>query len=199
MMSEISQGDYRLADAGNRFDTLGGGVLYCATKAEGCYAETLARFRPSARIHALLSEEPDESFMVCGGVPRDWRTRRVKVSVTLPDALPFLDVDALMTHEHLTSQIPAELSRLHVEVLDVSDVRGHDRRITRAIATWAFNATNADGSFRFAGVRYVSRLGDYECWAVFEGADVREESRSTISLTDPDLAIIADKFELRLF
>lgn len=64
-MSEISPADYALADAGNRFDTLGGGVLYCGTEAVGCYAETLARFRPSAAIRMRLAEEPSDGFMVC--------------------------------------------------------------------------------------------------------------------------------------
>lgn len=39
--STISPVDATLPKAGNRFDVPGGGVLYAATKAEACYAETL--------------------------------------------------------------------------------------------------------------------------------------------------------------
>ncbi len=28
--------------------------------------------------------------MVCGAVPRDWRTRRLQLAVTAADSLPFL-------------------------------------------------------------------------------------------------------------
>lgn len=133
------------------------------------------------------------------GVPSEWRARRVKVSLTLPDALPFLDVEALQTHQYLTEQIPAALAELGVRVLDVGDVRGHNRRITRAVASWAFSATDLAGSFRFAGIRYISRLDNHECWAVFQGANVLEDSRSTILLHDADLKFVADMFDLRIF
>jgi hypothetical protein len=42
------------ADEGNRFDVLGAGVLYAATKPEGAYAETLADFRPKSSLLAKL-------------------------------------------------------------------------------------------------------------------------------------------------
>jgi hypothetical protein len=199
-MSEITAADFRLKRAGNRFDTTAGGVLYGATQLLGCYIETLARFRPSAKIRAAVKDEP--GFMLCGGVPSDWRTRRVKVSIRLPDALPFLDVESPRTHEYLTTELALELAALKVPVLDVGMVRGPDRRITRAIATWAFNVgihDDGSGTPLYSGIRYVSRLDQQECWAVFEGTPIEEVSRSTVSLSDDALQEAADMFGLRLF
>lgn len=201
-MSEISDSDYPLPRAGNRFDTLDGGVLYASTEPLTCYWETLARFRPTAAVRAAVKDE-DPGFMVCGGVPADWRARRVKVCLTLEDPLPFLDVEHPATHEYLTTQIASQLAALGVPLLDVAAVRGPDRLVTRTIATWAFRAGLHDDSggnrFHYAGIRYLSRFGPYECWAVFQGTPVRELSRDTISLSDTDLRAAADKFELRLF
>ncbi len=49
-LSRITVEDAAQPRAGNRFDVLGGGVLYLSTTARGCYAETLARLRPTATI-----------------------------------------------------------------------------------------------------------------------------------------------------
>lgn len=136
--------------------------------------------------------------MICGGVPADWRHRRVRVSVALVEPLPFLDVEAPQTHEFLTTELADRLTPLGVTVLDVAQVRGPNRLITRAIATWAFGVLNDDG-FRYAGIRYMSRLGDHECWAVFQGIEVPERSRATITTSDPDLTAVADQFGLRIF
>lgn len=66
--SQISPADVPLPKAGNRFDVPGGGILYCATDAVGCYAEVLARFRPSAAVRSAVQHE-DPHFMLGGGVP----------------------------------------------------------------------------------------------------------------------------------
>jgi hypothetical protein len=197
-MSMISPADDSLPRAGNRFDSVDGGVLYCSTELQTCYLETLARFRPSAAVRAAVAGQ-DPEFMVCGGVPADWRFRRVKVCVELRDPLPFLDVEQLMTPEDLTTRLSAELAALGVTVLDVAAVRGTNRQLTRAIATWAFRAVDEDGEPRYGGIRYLSRMGDRVCWAVFEGVEVNEVRRDTISLNDPELLAVAADFGLRLF
>ena len=197
-MSLISAQDNALPGAGNRFDTVSGGVLYCSTDLQTCYLETLARFRPSAAVRAAVQHE-DPGFMVCGGVPADWRVRRVKVCLELQDPLPFLDVEHMDTHEYLTTAMAPELVALGIGVLDVAAVRGPNRQLTRAISNWAFEAGVEAGEPRFAGLRYLSRMGDHECWAVFKGTTVIEVSRDTISLNDPDLNSVATHFGLRMF
>ena len=49
-LSRVSVADAEMPFSGNRYDVSGGGVLYCATEFEGCYAENLARYRPSPRM-----------------------------------------------------------------------------------------------------------------------------------------------------
>lgn len=195
--SRISVEDAAQRRAGNRFDVLGGGVLYLGSTALGCYLETLARLRPTAAMRALLAEE-DPEFMVCGSVPRDWRTRRLQLTVVLPGSLPFLDVEHPRTHEYLTAAMAPPLAALEVPQLDVSDVRGRDRTLTRAIASWAYAARDDDGPL-YSGIRYRSRHGDHECWAVFDGTPLTEIARTTIELTTPDFAAAIDSFGLRAF
>lgn len=198
-MSTISAADNALRRAGNRFDSVDGGVLYCSTELRTCYMETLSRFRPTARIRAAVADDESNGFMVCGGVPADWRSRRVKVCVELTDPLPFLDIESLQSHEYLTTELATDLAQLGVPLLDVAAVRGPDRQLTRAIAAWTFRAGLDEGAPRFGGIRYLSRIGDHECWAVFDGAVITEITRDTISLADPDLLAVADQFELRMF
>lgn len=121
---------------GNRFDspTQTYRVSYFSSTIEGCYGETLARFRPD------------------------------------------------------------------YEDLDVAIVRGADRRITRWIGKWAYDQRDDDGLPVFAGVRYLSRLNsDWECWAVFEHAQIEEVERKPILRTDTGLANVARLYDLTVF
>lgn len=196
--SRISAQDAALTHAGNRFDIPGAEVCYFSSSRRGCYAETLARFRPSAAIRAAVAEE-DESFMLCGGIPRDLRVQRLMVSCALPRRLHFLDVEAPQTHEYLTTELAASLTGLGIDVLDVASVRGRNRQVTRLISHWAYTQTGSDGVRSYDGLRYVSRLGNYECWAVFDGAPIVERRRENLLLTDADLATVCDDFGLRAF
>ena len=84
-------------------------------------------------------------------------------------------------------------------MIDVGVIRGSNRLATRAVAAWAYAATDAEGNPRFSGIRYVSRLGDHECWAIFDGSDVREVARSPISRVDSDVQQIATSWGLTVF
>lgn len=172
--------------------------MYFATDPLGCYAETLARFRPSSAVRAAVEAE-DSGFMVCGGVPADWRMQRLLVAAEAPEALAFLDVEAPETHEYLSTVLAARLVELGAPTLDVPALRGPDRRLTRAIAAWAHRAVDDDGAYRFSGLRYVSRLGDHECWAVFDGTELREVDRTPLLLECAAMKQIADTFGLRIF
>lgn len=184
--------------AGNRFDVVGGGVIYCGTTVKGCFAETIARFRPSAKMRVLLAQE-DPGFVTCGGVPQNWRDQRTIVAASIADSLPFVDIDDPITHEFLSAKMAEELADLGVEVLDVGNVRGPNRLITRAASSWAYYAQDS-GSPKYSGIRYMSRvLPNEECWAVFEGTPIVEVSRRSIDVGDPDLKTVADTWGLRIF
>ncbi|GAA1811319.1 RES family NAD+ phosphorylase [Nesterenkonia flava] len=195
--SRLTATDAENPRGGNRFDVPGGGVLYAATRPQGAYAETLARFRPSAAMRKLR-HEADEHLMEAGAVPADWRTRRRLVNFTLHAPLPFIDVDHPATHTALMRALSTELTALGHDELDIAALRGKDRLLTRAIAKWAFTQTDDDGNPCYAGIRYQSRLGDYECWAVFDGAEIINSNPQVLSKTDRELLEIARIFDLSI-
>lgn len=198
--STISPLDATLPKAGNRFDVPGGGVLYAATTAEACYAETLARFRPTPRMRELLKDE-EPGFMVVGGVPQDWRLQRLLAEIRLTDPLPFLDVEAPQTHEYLSNALSSELLALgYDQPLDLSTVTNQDRRLSRLIADYAYTSTDADGVPRYSGIRYMSRIASgWECWAIFEGTEVELVGARAILPDDEALQHIAQMWSLRVF
>jgi hypothetical protein len=193
--AELTPQDAALPNAGNRFDVLGGGVLYAATRLEGCYAETLARFRPSPRVLAAIRS--DDGYMNAGSVPADWRERRCKFEIRCLDPLPFLDVEDPLTHTYLTSQMAAVLVSLGVNTpLDVASLRGANRLLTRAIALWAYGATDEQDLPVYSGIRYKSRLGDWECWAIFQGTELEFGPSQGLEPEDSTLASTAAQFGL---
>lgn len=197
--SRISPEDNELDTAGNRFDVPGGGVLYAATGAAACYGETLARMRPTPKIRDLLKGET--GFMVAGGVPQDWRLQRVLATIETADALPFLDVEAADTATFLSEQLAPQLAALgYTDNLDVAAIRGPNRLISRAIARYAYTASNELGELLYGGVRYLSRLDTaWECWAIFEGTSLEVGAQAAIEAHDPHLLKLAAKWDLRIF
>lgn len=190
---------------GNRFDplTLEYDVLYFGTDLETCFGETLARFRPNLDLVSLVEKEWDEfGFMALGTVAADWRHRRTAGHLLLPDDCLFLDVEAPETHQVLRKQLALGLSALGCKDLDVSTVRGPDRRVTQLISEWTY------AQERYAGIRYFSRLHTgWECWAVFYRTIERLlaagdlEVVETVPITEdmPALLAVAELFELRVF
>lgn len=201
--SWLEPGDADLPSGGNRFDSSDWGTLYFAMNLEGCFAETLARFRPSAHLLAVLKDDDDwqrRGFMEPGSVPADWRHRRVAVRVELHRESRFLDVEVAESHVVLTQELAEELDDLGYAALDVAVVRGGDRRVTRAIAEWAYLAVDLDSDEpAFGGVRYVSRIGDWECWSIFDRTPLAELERRSIALEMPELVRIGARFGLRLY
>ena len=184
---------------GNRFDSAEGlfGVLYFATNLEGCFGETLVGFRPSLPMVALVEEEwRERGFMDVGSVPQEWRLRRSSVKVQVGTDSPFLDIESRQTHQFLRGELALGLSSLGYQDLDVSMVRGPDRRVTRLIASWAYKFMPEDG-VSFAGIRYLSRIDTkWELWAVFNDVPIEPvETRPILPQTD-ELRKVANEFGL---
>lgn len=142
-LSRISVADAEMPLSGNRYDVSGGGVLYCATDLEGCYAETLARYRPSPRIIAALGLQTD-GYMNVGSVPADWRLRRVTTRVICQEPLPFVDVEDPRTLATLSELLAKDLvAALDMDQpLDVSLMRGRNRLVPRLVSRWAYVQQN---------------------------------------------------------
>lgn len=198
--SEITPEDAASTEsAGNRYDVPGGGVLYCAAEVATCMAETLAWFRPSPRMRELLKDESfRDGFMVCGSIPQDWRLERSIFTLELTDALPFVDVELPATLTHLDSELASTLASLgYEECLDVLDVRNRNRKLSRAIAEWAYVAQDEAGQPLYSGLRYNSRLGTAdECWAVLEGTQVSIVSEESIGSDHPDIRRLAEAWDI---
>ena len=200
--STISPVDAELPHGGNRFDVPGGSVLYTASTVPACFGETLARFRVSPKIREILAEEGQGTgFMVCGGIPQDWRLQRSIGTIRIRDALPFVDVESPHTHEYLSEVLAPDLTALgHNQPLDVGSVRGPDRRISRLIARHLYTAVDEGGEYLYSGIRYVSRIrDDWECWAIFEGTHLYSTEQRAIERNDPDLLTVAELWGLNAF
>lgn len=198
----LSPDELDLPDTGNRFDSPLGTfrVRYFGTTKDACSGETLARFRPDPAVVAEIGREwTGLGFMEIGSVPADWRQRRLAVQVRFPQGFPFLDIEAAGTRQVLRKELAPTLAYYEHDDLDVPLVRGRDRRITW-ISQWAYDQAHDDGTPKFAGIRYLSRLNtQWECWAVYEDIELEEIVREPISLNDPDLQRVADLFELKVF
>jgi hypothetical protein len=105
--------------------------------------------------------------------------------------LPFIDIESPETRTFITAHAPGLLRSLSVENLDVPSVRGPPRLLTHGIAGWLYGQTDGQGSLLIGGIRYVLRLGDYECWAVFDGTDVSLIEEQAIDSTNADMAAVA--------
>jgi hypothetical protein len=140
--------------------------------------------------------------MGIGQVPADWRHQRVLLRAEVEanqmrPNLMFLDVEARNTREHLRNALGSILAFYEIGELDVATVRGADRRITRWIAKWAYDARDDNGDRRFAGIRYLSRLDTaWECWAIFDETEIVELERQTIAQQHEDLQAVARSFGL---
>jgi hypothetical protein len=142
--------------------------------------------------------------MAIGDIPADWRVRRLAVRVSFndeegrfPHGVQFVDVESAETREALRPELAALLAFYGYDDLDVPMVRGRDRRVTRWISQWAYEATGDDGRPLYAGIRYVSRLNsDWTCWAVFDDVSIDELTRRPILVTDPDYRAVATLYGL---
>ena len=197
--SRINAVDAMNERAGNRFDVPGAGVLYGATAAAGGYAETLAGFRPRASmVEALTHVTPEPGRVLSGQVPASWLTTRRLRSFDVIGSLPFVDLESPATHTHLTEKAAPVLLRQGLENLDIPAVRGPSRLLTRAIASWIYSQTDEHGHALYAGIRYVSRLGDFECWAIFDGTPVELRSAIEVEPSDPALTYVLELFGISI-
>ncbi len=190
--------------AGNRFDspTRSYSACYFATELDGCFGETLSRFRPDPGLSSIAAEDASHGFMLSGEVPADWRHRRLEVRATPSPGQPerFLDVEALGTRQALRGELGGLLAFYGYQDLDVAVIRGGDRRITRWVGAWAHEHEDRTGVPLYAGIRYLSRLNTaWECWAVFNRVELTELERKPILRGDAALSRISSSFGLRVY
>lgn len=189
---------------GNRFDSISGsfGTLYFGTTLEVCFAETLARLRPKAKLNLIAGEEwRTNNWMESVSIPADWRHRRIAIRAMIDNKLPFVDIDHPETLAELNthSELMAGLLPYGVNELDLGTVTGKDRRPTRYISEYLYSMNDAQNHPMWNGIRYVSRHGEgRECWAIFDHAPLKEIERMSIERTHPELLAIASLYGLTI-
>jgi hypothetical protein len=196
-------------NTGNCFDSPTGayGVRYFASDLDGCYGETLARFRADKKLAKVIGAEwSDLGFMNVGDIPADWRQRRGAIRVRFPAggssaAGPgFLDIESLQTREAFLPDLEPLLKFYGYADLDVAVVRGHDRRVTRYISQWTYEQVDEEERPIYAGIRYLSRLNsDWELWAVFDNVAIEEMTRRAILPHDEALQRVAKTYGLTVY
>ena len=195
--------DFGDSKSGNRWDSATGrfSVLYFSSTLEGCFGETLGRFRPDPGLAFIEDEWRDRLFMELGAIPADWRTRRTAVRASPAPGGPsdFLNIQNARNIQLIKKALGPSLAMFGYTDVDLGLLQGPDRRVTRLVAEWAWTQTTKQEEPRFAGIRYVSRLNpDWELWALFDDIQLVEHQRSAILPTMPDLSKVAKLYGLHV-
>jgi hypothetical protein len=187
---------------GNRWDDPESSyrVLYASSQRLGAFVETLSRFRPDPEVVAGLAEieGEDDSVLPPGHFPRSWLTERMVGEGTLEGR--YADVGHSRSLSHLRKALAARVLHYRLGDLDAATIRlSAPRRFTQEVSRLIYECTQPDESQQFAGVRYLSRLGDeFENWAVFEPGHPTEMATSSIPGDDPDFAAAIERLGLTL-
>ncbi len=196
--------DWAYVSGQNRWDDPGHTyrVLYACTERQRTFAETLARFRPDPAVVAGVAavSGPDDGSLPPGHVPRSWITKRAMGSASLTGR--FVDIGHNESLAVLRSALAPRLVHYRLSDLDGAAVRSADRAFTQEISQFLFQYRSPDGAEPFAGIHYLSRLGDdFHNWAIFENPGVNAVTRPSVTLfaaDDVDLRAVLAHFHLTL-
>jgi hypothetical protein len=169
--------------------------MYAAEQRCACFAETLAPFRPTLELLAQLRSLPAGDFgddtPESGLIPDDWHLKRMVGTFRVVPGQRWLDLRSLEVHEQLRHESPDLFLNLGYDEFDLSVALNRDRRLTQAIARWAYE-------HEYQGIIYTSRLdAAFDCWAIVEGAQYELVEMGSFARDDPDLVAIAEVFGLR--
>jgi hypothetical protein len=206
--------DWAFADPdgtfGNRYDDPEGEyrVLYASSGRFGAFVETLARFREDEELQRELAAiaggpDDDDDAIGPGQVPAEWLAVRMLGSAAVEAS--FAAAGHSRSLEHLRGALAETASALGVDELDAAAIRLRvPRAFTQAVSRYVFDCQAEDGSAQFAGIHYLSRLGDdIRNWAIFEppgGIEppIADSHSAPIEHDDPDLAAALEHLDLRL-
>jgi hypothetical protein len=211
----------------HRWDVPGHRTVYAGDSRQTAYSEVLAWFRRKLSEDAqyfdlapyLDPEYPDEDFWETierefderghwhpGYLPRGWRDDRTCYELALPMDGFFVDVAHAESMEAAARGIRSELQVLDVEEVDLPLLTGDRREVTCAVAAWVHGLVLDDGSLP-QGIRYPSRLGAGENWAVWlrridDGHPVDSEptkmvGSAPVELHDPDFLAVLKRYGLK--
>lgn len=103
--------------------------------------------------------------------------------------LPFADLVAPETVQALREALSSVAVALGLNDIDLSSLSGPQRLFTQEVARFIYDAHDAAGTPRYAGIRYLSRLNlGWECWAVFSDRLLHQVIQvDPITANDPGL------------
>ncbi|WP_053225769.1 RES family NAD+ phosphorylase [Solirubrobacter soli] len=186
---------------GNRYDDPEGEyrVLYAAGQRRGAFLETLARFRADLQLIAELAtidDDPEHPTIAAATVPREWLETRC-VGAAEAASLDFVDISHSRSLAHLRHALAHRLIHYGLDDLDAGDIRKRTpRALTQEVSRYVFERPEA-----FAGIRYLSRLGDELAnWGIFEGSELDAilEDNEAIEPDDPDFVSALETLNLTL-
>lgn len=168
-------------------------VIYCATQRAAAFGETVAQFRESMALLALMQGVDDNQPVPAdnppGVIPSHWRAQRRLGVTALDPSLRFVDAGAAQTLSHLRVVLARQASDLGEQDIDLGVLTGSQRRLTQEAARYIYDCSESDGTPLYAGIRYVSRLNSrWECFALFADRMVHTPSpQESIFPNDPGL------------
>lgn len=177
----------RLCTWSNRFDDPEREFrcLYCSRDRLTALRETLQDLRADTRAVAEFQRLFGRRTAVAGvALPRRavslaWRQSHVLASARIESAGPLIDLEDLALRRTLEAELAPMLAAAGVRHLDISELRGRERRVTQHLARHLFATRGA------AGVVYRSHLDDGHCLALFEGRGRLVADRDPIPFTEP--------------
>lgn len=111
--------------------------------------------------------------MLAGDVPRDCRQRRSLVQFLVQSPAPCVDLESPQTHRALERHLAGDLDAPGITGPDIPVVRSERRLVTRLIATWDHRAADPETNYAmYCGIRYDSKIGNHECWAIFADTEL---------------------------
>ena len=175
-------------------------MLYGCSTRVGTFLETLAPFRPDPHVVAGLDpvQGDDDGALGPGELAvGDWLAARLMgVACVGGD---FADVGHSRSLAWLRSALAARVVGFGLEDLDAATIRlSAPRRFTQDVSRMVYACQQAGGD-SFAGIRYLSRLGDdIVNWAIFEPADITDVVTEDVGADDADLRRAAEHLGLVL-
>ncbi|MDB5059414.1 MAG: hypothetical protein JWO59_2886 [Chloroflexi bacterium] len=179
-------------------------MIYCASRREGAFGETIARFRPDltllARLKEITDSTPDNLEQEMGKIPADWRSKRTIGVASLDSSLLCVDLATGESIQYFREVLAPIGVRLGLPDIDLSTFTTSKRPLTQAAARHIYELKDQQGNPQFDGIRYISRLNsEWECWAFFD-ARIRFSTVNVENILANDSALrsVARLFKLTI-
>jgi hypothetical protein len=170
-------------------------TLYCAEQRLTAFRETLADFRPNAKVRGDYRDRFGEDLPAPEITPA-WRQERVLAQGAIRVLQnKLVDIDHPALRRQFEQAHTDLLVRHRMDHLDVAQIRSKERPITQAVTRFVAQ----QGA---AGIVYGSNLDDQPCAALFEGSSFLDPVPGTdpepLTASHPDLSAVCKEFGLLL-